>query len=685
MNRRHALTTSVVIVALACALAHAQGSGDSPREVRTRSGIRLVRIPAGSFEMGSNIRKAEQPIHRVTIREFWLGATEVTQAQWQAVMGDNPSHFTEAGPDAPVEMVTWDAAQVFVQKLGEIDPDWTFRLPSEAEWEYACRAGENAELYGPAQEVAWIRENAGGTTHPVGQKRPNAFGLYDILGNVQEWVQDRWFEDHTGAPADGRARTGGTSPLHPVKGGGWDLPEFFLHTALRDPLAPVHRLGLRVAAIPRKAAARLGSAPQLSIHEAERVQLLASEKQARAQAEQANRAKDLFLATLSHELRTPLSTMLMSAQILRQVAAEDPRIERASASIERSANAQARLIDELLDVSRIVSGKLLLDLGPVDLAVVVHEAVEGARPAAQAKSLMLEADIDDEIGAVYGDASRLLQVVNNLLVNAIKFTPHDGRVSVRLERLGDGRAQLAVSDTGVGIHPEVLPHVFSRFVQADSTVTRAHGGLGLGLAIVRHLVDVHGGEVRADSPGEGRGSTFRVILPLGVAQGAQVNGVPTAVAREIRGVSVLLVEDDDDTREAYATMLAELGADVRSVASAAAGLAALAEHRPQVILSDIAMPGEDGFSFIQKVRRLEPDRGGRVPAAALTALASDEDRQRAMQSGFQLHVAKPIDPARLAAVVRVLADWSPLGGGASSLRRRDEAKVLGARRDRQTL
>jgi two-component system CheB/CheR fusion protein len=402
---------------------------------------------------------------------------------------------------------------------------------------------------------------------------------------------------------------------------------------------------------------------ELRALEAERARLLESEKQARIEAERASLAKDLFLATLSHELRTPLSTMLMSAQVLKRVATEDRRLERASASIERSAKAQARLIDDLLDISRIVSGKLLLDLGPVDLAAVVQEAVEAARPSAQAKALELGLAIDGEVGAVYGDAARLLQVANNLLSNSIKFTPHGGRVSVRLEPF-DGRARLTVSDTGVGIRPEVLPQLFSKFVQADSTVTRTHGGLGLGLAIVRHLVEVHGGEVHAESPGEGKGATFRVMLPLGAAEGARAPQAPTTVAPDIEGVSVLLVEDDDDTREAYAAMLAELGAEVRAVPTASAGLAALEECRPQVILSDIAMPREDGFSFIQKVRRLAPERGGQVPAAALTALASDDDRQLAMQSGFQVHVAKPIDSARLVAIIRMLADWTPPGSRA---------------------
>jgi len=255
---------------------------------------------------------------------------------------------------------------------------------------------------------------------------------------------------------------------------------------------------------------------------------------------------------------------------------------------------------------------------------------------------------------VYGDGTRLQQVVSNLLTNAVKFTPRGGQVSVRLERIGD-QAQLTVTDTGMGIAAEVLPHLFSRFVQADSSVTRNHGGLGLGLSIVRHLMEVHGGEVTAESEGEGKGATFRVRLPIGAAGAANIATHSRAVTRGIDGVRVLLVDDDDDTREAYAAMLVEFGAQVRAEGSAAAGLAAIEQFKPQVILSDIAMPGEDGYSFIQKVRRLEPARGGMVPAAAVTALASDQDRELAIRSGFQMHVAKPVDAMRLASVVAMLA------------------------------
>jgi len=389
--------------------------------------------------------------------------------------------------------------------------------------------------------------------------------------------------------------------------------------------------------------------------EAERDQLLASEHHARLEAERATRAKDLFLATLSHELRTPLSTILMAAQLLRQLAADNPSIDRPSASIERAANAQTRLIDDLLDVSRIISGKLMLDLEPVDLAAIVREAVDVARSSALAKGLELELTVEGTVTAVYGDEVRLLQVVNNLVTNAIKFTPHGGHIWVRLESKGE-QAELSVTDTGMGIHAEVLPRLFNRFVQADSAMTRTHGGLGLGLSIVRHLVEVHGGTVDVESPGEGKGSTFRITLPMGTIDAATAPA-PRSVARSIEGVHVLLVEDDDDTREAYAAMLVKLGTQVRAEPSAARALAALSEFHPDVILSDIAMPGEDGFSFIQKVRCLDPERGGLVPAAALTALVSDETRRRALEAGFQLHVPKPVAATRLASVVAALVDW----------------------------
>jgi two-component system CheB/CheR fusion protein len=400
--------------------------------------------------------------------------------------------------------------------------------------------------------------------------------------------------------------------------------------------------------------------------EAQRAQLLRSETNARAEAERANKAKDLFLATLSHELRTPLSTTLMQAQVLKRAAAGDPRIHRASAAIERSVTTQSRLIEDLLDVSRIVSGKMVLDLRNVDLQDIVRNAADMSRPSAEAKSVALDVSIDEQVGSVYGDAVRLQQVVSNLLTNAIKFTPREGRISLRLEQL-EGQAVLTVTDTGMGIPADVLPHLFEQFVQADSSVTRTHGGLGLGLAIVRHLVEAHGGEVSAFSAGEGQGATFRVTLPVGTARTGGDRTTGTTLTRDIAGVRLLLVEDDDDAREAFTQLLTKLGVDVRAASSVASGLATLKHWRPDVILSDIAMPGEDGYSFIRKVRALGPGHGGEIPAAALTALASDGDRQNALEEGFQMHLPKPCDAGRLAAAVATLAGRGPRQDLAGSL------------------
>jgi two-component system CheB/CheR fusion protein len=395
----------------------------------------------------------------------------------------------------------------------------------------------------------------------------------------------------------------------------------------------------------------------------ERRLLESSEKQARVEAERANRAKDLFLATLSHELRTPLSAILISAQVLKRKAAEDPQLQRATAAIERAVGNQAKLIDDLLDISRIVSGKLMLDLQAVDLTVVVHSAVDVARGAAEAKGLELEFSVHGSIGPIHGDSGRLQQVVANLLNNSIKFTPRGGKIVVDLAASG-GQAEITITDTGVGMNPEILPDLFERFIQAEGSMTRAHGGLGLGLAIVRHLVNVHGGEVRAESRGEGKGSTFRILLPVAVT--AVRAEAPRSVARSVGGVRVLLIDDDDDTRESFASMLDDLGADVRAASSAAKGLAAVETFNPQVILCDIAMPREDGYTFIRALRSLGKDKGGQTPVAALTALAGEEDRRRALSAGFQMHLAKPIDSARLAAAVGTLSVWAEHGTSPSA-------------------
>jgi signal transduction histidine kinase len=393
--------------------------------------------------------------------------------------------------------------------------------------------------------------------------------------------------------------------------------------------------------------------------EEERNLLLVREQEARRQAEEANQLKDEFLATLSHELRTPLSAMLGWAQMLRTGKLDAATAERALETIERNARAQAQLISDLLDVSRIITGKLRLDLRPVELPRILDAALESLRPAADAKAILLVVRIVPPSTAVLGDADRLQQVVWNLVSNAVKFTPRGGRVEVLLEDVPP-HVEFRVIDTGIGIRPDFLPHVFDRFRQAESSLTRAHGGLGLGLSIVRHLVELHGGSVAVASAGEGQGATFAVRLPAWTdLSAAAVTSAPRA-ADEVRvwdrptllaGVHVLALEDEADTRDLLVAALGRCGARVTAVSSVVAAIAVLDRSLPDVLLSDIGVPGEDGYSLIRQVRSREPARGGAIPAAALTAYARHEDRLRALASGFQLHLAKPIDPAELVAII----------------------------------
>ncbi len=396
--------------------------------------------------------------------------------------------------------------------------------------------------------------------------------------------------------------------------------------------------------------------------EEERAQLLVREQAARRQAEEANRIKDEFLATLSHELRTPLNAILGWAQMLRMTKLEEATASRAYATIERNARAQAQLISDLLDVSRIITGKLRLDQKPVDLAATVDAVLDTVRPAAEAKGIPITVHLAPAVSPVLGDPDRLQQVVWNLLSNAIKFTPIEGRVEVYLRQV-EGNVEIAVSDTGSGILPAFLPFVFDRFRQAESTTTRSHGGLGLGLSIVRHLVELHGGTVAVESAGEGAGATFTVALPVRAtflpSPGPEQAAPPAAAgawdARLLAGVRVLVVEDDEDTRELLVRALERGGAEVEEAASVAMALAALDRRLPDVLVSDIGMPGEDGYSLIRKLRASTRERGADLPAAALTAYARSEDRVQALQAGFQTHIAKPVDPSELVAIVARLA------------------------------
>ena len=401
--------------------------------------------------------------------------------------------------------------------------------------------------------------------------------------------------------------------------------------------------------------------------EAERDRLLQSERQARAAAEAANLSKDEFLAMVSHELRTPLNAMLGWGRLLRSGTLDEPRRARALEAIERNAQAQSQLIEDLLDVSRIVSGKLKLDVAPVDLAAVVEAALDTVRPALESKGIDLTCEIAAELPRVMGDASRLQQVAWNLLSNAVKFTPRGGSIAVNLGTRG-AHLELSVSDTGHGIRPSMLRFIFETFRQADTSTTRSFGGLGLGLSISRHLVELHGGSIEAQSDGEGRGATFRVLLgrPEISAQAVRkpleaAPASPNTVSRaDLRGLRVLVVDDEPDARELLATILNYAGANVTTAASASEALQLLSATPLDVLLSDIAMPTQDGYELIRQVRRSPSESVRNVPAAALTAYARLEDRAQAISAGYQLHVTKPVDPVELTQVVQSLAQIGKL-------------------------
>ncbi len=399
-----------------------------------------------------------------------------------------------------------------------------------------------------------------------------------------------------------------------------------------------------------------------------RATALASEKAARAEAEQANHLKDEFLATVSHELRTPLTAILGWSNMLLAGKLEGEARDRALEIIHRNAQSQNQLISDLLDVSRIISGKLRLDLRTVDLPKVIEAAVEATRPAAEGKGIRLNTALDPHAGPVNGDADRLQQVVWNLLTNSIKFTPEGGQILVE-SRLAGTRVEITVRDTGMGISPEFLPHIFDRFRQANPGTNRIHGGMGLGLSIVRQLVELHGGTIRAESEGDGKGATFIVSLPfVALDEGSRLaerrpNGAADSRLEldcppALQGLRVLVVDDEADTRDMLRAVLEHCGAEVITAGSASEALDALAHLRPDVLISDLGMPEDDGFTLMEKVRALPAERGGRIPAAALTAYVRAEDRVKVLRSGFQLHIPKPVEPAELVTVVAHLAGRS---------------------------
>ena len=403
--------------------------------------------------------------------------------------------------------------------------------------------------------------------------------------------------------------------------------------------------------------------------ELERERLLATAQAAQKEAEHANRLKDEFLATASHELRTPLTAVVGWSRMLRTGKLDAENSARALEAIERNATLQTKLIDDLLDVSRIITGKLILDRRAIEMAHVLSDAVNTVRPAADAKNITIVTSFDAEAGPVLGDANRLQQVVWNLLSNAVKFTPKNGRIEVGLQRV-NSQAEISVGDSGEGISSEFLPYVFDRFRQGDGKTTRLHSGLGLGLAIVRHLVELHGGTVNAHSDGPGRGATFKLRLPV-----LSINSVPGSktAARDLtkargtdglsiecpprlEGVRVLVVDDDSDTRQMLKAVLSECQAHVIIAASAAEAIEEIERRKPDVLVSDLGMPEQDGYELIKKVREMESaDHTARIPALALTAYAKAEDRVRALASGYQVHLSKPVEPAEFVLVVANLA------------------------------
>jgi PAS domain S-box-containing protein len=399
--------------------------------------------------------------------------------------------------------------------------------------------------------------------------------------------------------------------------------------------------------------------------EQDRDKLLEAERHARAEAQRVNRLKDEFLATLSHELRTPLNAILGWSQLIRGGGADAQTLEEGISVIERNARVQVQLIEDLLDMSRIVSGKIRLDMQTLEPASFIDAAIKTVTPSAEAKGIRIQQILTQGAAPILGDSGRLHQVVWNLLANAIKFTPKGGRVQVALKQV-NSHVEISVSDTGQGIKPEFLPHVFERFRQADASMTRAHGGLGLGLAIVKNLVELHGGTIQAESMGEGKGSTFTISLPITVVHRrpeVKMNGdeslepvvLSGSKSGSLDGISVLVVDDEPDARDLIRRVLKECDATVFTAGSAPEALKVLQQENPNVLVSDIGMPRIDGYDFLKQVRMLGSRKGGNVPAIALTAFARSEDRTRALMAGYNMHVSKPVEPQELIATVASVA------------------------------
>ena len=415
----------------------------------------------------------------------------------------------------------------------------------------------------------------------------------------------------------------------------------------------------QLSAYRQEHATAMSMAANLTAVAIENVRLLKRESDARESAEESNRLKDEFLATVSHELRTPLTAILGWARLLESGTLDDETSNQAIETIWRNAKAQAQIVDDILDVSRIITGNLYLELHPLEVVPVVEAAINVVRPTADAKGIRIDVEFDCIKAAVSGDANRLQQVIWNLLSNAVKFTENGGHVLIKLRQVG-AAIEISVTDSGQGISRDFLPYVFDRFRQADSTTTRQHGGLGLGLAIARHLVEIHGGTIKAESAGPGKGSVFTIRLPLvdAAARESKLDETRTVAASRanqsqqlLSGLRVLVVDDDADTLQLMTTALTSRQATVTAVSSAGEAIEAIKASRPDVLVSDIAMPDEDGYGLIRRIRSLDDHSSSVIPAVAITAYAKEEDRHKALSSGFQIYLAKPIELTELVSVV----------------------------------
>ncbi|HEX8267670.1 MAG TPA: response regulator [Pyrinomonadaceae bacterium] len=504
-----------------------------------------------------------------------------------------------------------------------------------------------------------ISEEAGDVASFVNESKRLKFKIgVGLPGQVWEKNAPIWLPNTVRGEKFPRAAVAATVGLHsavgfPIKIGKevFGVIEFFTRRPL---LSDQNLLNMLEAT-----GSEIGQFIQRKRVEVERENLLLREKTLREQAEKASRLKDEFLATVSHELRTPLNAILGWGQMLNTGKLTDADRDRALETIYRNAKSQAQLIDDLLDTSRLITGNLRLNLSPTSVIKVIESALDVVRPAAEAKKINLSTVYNSKIETVTCDSHRLQQMIWNLLTNAVKFTPNGGNVEIGLEQSGSN-IQIKVKDTGQGIPGEFLPFVFDRFRQADSSSTRRHGGLGIGLAIVRHLAELHGGSVKADSDGENLGATFTITLPASLAVNnhkeselEENNGYLKKESSdlELDGVRILIVDDDADTCEMLTYALNQWGAQAQTSASVSEAFTSLSEWQPDILLTDINMPGEDGYALISKVRSLTPEKIASIPAIALTALARPEDSEQAISAGFQLHFAKPVDTQKLAEAI----------------------------------